>query len=174
MRSVRWVLTHLSDGTAVVIRPIRAADKPLLASALLRLSPASSRARFLSPKAHLSALELRYLTEVDGDHHYALVAVLGSDPERLVAVARYVRLAEDPSTAELAIVIADELQGLGLGRRLGLIIAENARARGVRRFAALMFSDNVAAHRLLANISRHMSTQPDRAGVRRVVAELVA
>ena len=57
---------------------------------------------------------------------------------------------------------------------MGLIIAGHARARGVRRFAALMLSDNVAAHRLLAVISRHLSTQPDRAGVRHVVADLVA
>jgi RimJ/RimL family protein N-acetyltransferase len=171
---VRWVLVHLSDRTAVVIRPIRAADKPLLASALLRLSPASSRARFLTPKSHLSSRELRYLTEVDGEQEHALVAVLGSDPERLVAVARYVRLAEDPNTAELAIVIGDELQGLGLGRQLGVMLAEHARARGVRRFAALMLSDNVAAHRLLATISRHLSSQSGGAGVEQVVAELVA
>ena len=53
---------RLSDGTEVVVRRIRADDKPLLADALGRLSDASVRSRFLAPKPRFTAHELRYLT----------------------------------------------------------------------------------------------------------------
>lgn len=167
------VLARLTDGRRVVIRAIRPEDKPLLSAGIGQLSVASSRARFLTPKSSLSASELRYLTEVDGANHVALVAVLADDPRQLAGVGRYVRLAEDPRTAEIAIVVADELQGLGLGRRLGLLLADRARAGGIERFAATMLSDNVAAHRLFAQISRRLRSET-AFGVDELLADLAA
>lgn len=158
----------------MAIRAIRPQDKPLLEQALRQLSPQSQYARFLSPKPRLTAGELRYLTEIDGDKHCALVAVLLDDPRRLVAVARYVRQPDDPQTAEMAIVVADAFQGQGLGRRLGLLLAEHGRSHGVRRFTGLMLSDNLSAHGLFAAIARHMSTSHHDGGVDEVVAELAA
>jgi RimJ/RimL family protein N-acetyltransferase len=167
------MLVRLSNGLRVVIRAIRAEDKPLLTDGLLRLSAASRRNRFLAAKANLSASELSYLTEVDGERHVALVAVLADDPAQLVGVGRYVRLDEAPETAELAIVIDDELHGLGLGTRLGTMLADDARSRGIRRFSALMLSDNVAAHHLFARISERLSTE-HQGGVDEVVADLAS
>lgn len=158
----------------VQVRPIRPQDKALLAAALLRLSPQSAHARFLTAKPRFNASELRYLTEVDGQDHCALVATPREDPGRIVGVIRYVRLAEDPTTAEMAVVIDDSYQGRGLGRRMGLELAEHARRHGVARFMGLMLSDNLAAHRLFATISAHMSTEHEHAGVDRVLAELAA
>jgi RimJ/RimL family protein N-acetyltransferase len=152
------MLSRLPNGTRVVIRAIRPDDKVLLSEALLRLSPESSRARFLALKLSFSANELRYLTEVDGVGHVAFVAVLVDDPRRLIGVGRYVRLPDDASTAEVAVVIGDEFQGQGLGSRLGLLLADHARAHGVERFVATMLSDNVPAHRLFAKISARLET----------------
>lgn len=167
------MLVRLPDGTRVLIRRIRPQDKGLLAAALSRLSVESRHRRFLSPKTTLSPSELRYLTEVDGNRHVAFVALLADHPDRLVAVGRFVRLSEDPETAEVAIVVGDELQGLGLGRRLGLLLADEARALGVRRFCATMLSDNAPAHRLLARIARQLSSGP--AGpVHELVGDLAA
>ena len=61
--------------------------------------------------------ELSYLTEVDHHDHEALVAV---DPETNegVGVARFVRSAEDPAVAELAVAVADDWQGQGVGSLL--------------------------------------------------------
>ena len=75
-------------GTRVVIRPIRPGDKERLADGLRRLSDESIRKRFLAAKPRFTRSELRYLTEVDGVNHIALVAVLEEDPDQLVAVAR--------------------------------------------------------------------------------------
>lgn len=167
------MLTRLKSGERVIIRTIRPEDKPLLQSALPRLSVESARARFLSPKTHFTSGELRYLTEVDGRRHHALVAVLADDPLRLIAVGRYVRLSGDPATAEIAIVVGDEFQGHGLGRRLGLLLADHARQGGVRRFVATMLSDNAAAHRLFALVAQRLETVSSH-GVDELVAQLAA
>jgi RimJ/RimL family protein N-acetyltransferase len=157
----------------VIIRPIGPADAAALAAAHGRLSPESVRRRYLSPKPRLSARELRYLTDVDGVNHVALVGVSAEEPDRIVAVARFVRSADDPQAAEAAIVIADKLQGQGLGTRLGLALADAARVRGITRFTATLLRDNAAAHALFVRISDRLTTRRD-GGIEELVAELPA
>jgi len=151
------VALRLHNGTEVTIRPIRPDDKPLLAAAVERLSPRTARMRFLAPKTRLTRAEQRYLTEIDFVDHYALVAVHADAPRRLAGVARWVRSAEDHGAAELAIVVADELQGQGLGRALGMALADAARERGVARFTATMLPDNDAAHALFDAITARLT-----------------
>jgi acetyltransferase len=165
------MLHALPDGTVVLLRSIDPADKPLLVEGLARLSPRSVHQRFLAPKARFSAAELRYLTEVDGRDHVAIVAVLADEPTGLVGVGRFVRDPERPDEAEAAIAIGDPWQGQGLGRTIGLLLADEARARGVRRFTATLLGTNVAAHRLFAAISRRLRAHY-AAGVEELVAEL--
>lgn len=139
----------LSDGTAVVIRPIAADDKQELQDGLHRLSVETVQRRFLVPKVRFTKAELRYLTEVDGHDHVALVVESERWPGMIVAVARYVRLDADPDTAEAAIVVADALQGLGLGTLLAERLAAAARIHGICRFTAEMLGDNRPAQRLM-------------------------
>ena len=164
---------RLDNGTVLELRQIRPQDKGALASALSRLSPASSRARFLSPKSTFTPSELRYLTEIDFCDHYALVAVPHDRPGRIVAVGRWVRDPERPDRAEAAITVADHLQGQGLGRALGFAIADAARERGVRRFTATMLAENVASHRVFDAISERLRVVHDGPNDE-LVAELAA
>ena len=162
----------LKDGTRLTIRPIRPEDKAELTAALGRLSEATVHKRFMSPKTSFSAAELRYLTEVDGHHHVALVAEETEAPHRIVAVARYVALADEPGTADVAIVVGDAIQGQGLGSVLAAHLAEEAARQGVQRFSATMLGDNRAAHRLMAHLAGHLERRASRAGQAEVVAEL--
>jgi GNAT superfamily N-acetyltransferase len=139
---------------SVTIRPIRPSDAPLLAASHARLSDESVRRRYLVPKPTLSRRDLRYLTEVDGVDHVALVAIAAG---RIVGVARFVRAADDPGSAEAAVVVADEYQGDGVGRALGWALADAARERGIERFTAVMLRDNDAAHALFASISARLT-----------------
>jgi RimJ/RimL family protein N-acetyltransferase len=164
----------LSDGRRVWLRPIRPDDKGRLAAGLEALSPLSRYRRFLSPKPRLSSAELRYLTEVDGRDHVALVALAANAPECLVAVGRFVRLPEAPDTAEFAIVVADDWQARGLGRALAERLAAEALRRDVRRFRALTLEDNVPVQRLIARLARHLEDDRRSGGVRETVADLAA
>ncbi len=166
------MLQTLPDGTQVFFRHMQPDDKGRLAEGLARLSPESRHRRFLMPKPRFSSSELRYLTEIDGFDHVAIVAVLAEDPDVFVGVARYVRLTEDPTTAEAAIVVADGLQGQGLGRQLGRRLADEARRAGVERFTATLLGDNAASHRLFEAISERVSASYG-GGLEELVAELV-
>jgi protein lysine acetyltransferase len=168
------MLARLSDGTRVVIRRIQPGDKRMLAKGLELLSEESRHRRFLGAKPRLSAGELRYLTEIDGETHFALVAVLADRLDHVVAVARYVRLPEAPGTADAAIVVGDPWQRRGLGRRLAIMLADAARLQGIERFSATMLSDNPAALALMRTLSRRLEQGGHGHGVREVVAELAA
>jgi GNAT superfamily N-acetyltransferase len=146
----------------LIVRPIRGDDKALLQDGLGRLSEDSRQRRFLSAKPRFTEAELRYLTEVDGVDHVAYVALRGDAPRELVAVARLVRDPERGS-AEIAIVVADCWQRRGVGTLLGGVLATAARDRDVRWLTATMASDNVAAHRLFAQISTRLHHERDGA-----------
>ena len=163
----------LEDGTRIRIRPIRPGDKPLLAAAIAKLSPESARRRFLAAKPALTNGELRYLTEVDGVDHLALVAFAGEGEDAPIAgVARCVREVPGGDTAEFAIVIGDALQGRGLGGVLAAELAERACRAGIRRFTASTLADNVAVARLLDSVAVRMQVRAQVGGVRELVAEL--
>lgn len=159
----------------MLIRPIRAEDKRMLAEGLRRLSPESAQRRFLTPKRSFSRAELRYLTEVDGRDHVAFVAEDPASPERhLIAVGRFVRLQDDGEAAEVAITVADEWQGRGLGSLLGTHLAHSARNRGIRRFTATMSSANLPAHKLMAKLTAHLEQHHVGGGVDELVLDLAA
>jgi acetyltransferase len=165
------VTTHLTDRTEVSIREIRADDKASLAAAHARLSQQSQLRRFLGPKPKLTASDLRYLTEVDGVNHYAVVALLGGN---IVGVARWVRRVDDETSAEAAVVVGDHLQGKGLGKILARNLADSARARGIRRITASMLADNPPAMALMRVIGERLTDGGYDHGVHELVAELAA
>jgi GNAT superfamily N-acetyltransferase len=165
------VTAQLTDGTDVLIREIRASDKAPLAASHARLSERSRLRRFLGPKPRLTSSDLRYLTEVDGVNHFAVVALAVGE---IVGVARWVRLVDDPAEAEAAVVVGDALQGRGLGKLLARELADAARSRGVRRIRASILSDNPPAHALMRVIAHRLTQGVHDRGVHEVTADLAA
>ena len=167
------LIHRLADGRQVVVRPISPDDKWRLQEGLRQLSLETVRRRFLAARPRFSSTELRYLTEVDGHDHIALVAM---DPvhARLVAVARAVRSTEDPEAAEWAIVVADPWQRSGLGTLLMQDLVAAAGAAGIHRFSALIDGENVAVRRLLAHAPGRWERDVSSRGVREVVLDLAA
>ena len=142
-RSRRWTIT-LRDGARVMLRPIAPQDKPLLAASFERLSDESRYRRFFTVKNELSAAELDYLVDVDHSDHEAIIAIDPSTGQG-VGIARYVRATTDAEVAEVAVTVADDWQGRGLGRALLDRLTYRARQEGVRRFTALVQGDNRAS-----------------------------
>jgi GNAT superfamily N-acetyltransferase len=135
----------------IAVRPIEPSDKLELVAAFERLSEASRRRRFLSPHGQLTKGELRYLTEVDHHDHEALVGYDRGTGEG-IGIARYVRHAQRSNSAEIAVAVADEWQGRGVGTTLLHALAERARSEGVWRFTALMLAENDAMAHLLDDL----------------------
>jgi RimJ/RimL family protein N-acetyltransferase len=140
----------LADGAQVDVRPIGARDRDAFSAWFGRLSDESRRRRFLGPKPRLSARELTYLTEVDHVSHTALLAV--DDDGRMIGEARYATSEPGGRTADLAITVADEWQGRGIGSRLAARLVRAARANGITRLTALTLRENSAARALLERL----------------------
>jgi len=145
---MRVDVVRLRDGSVVHIRQVQSGDEALLAEGFARLSDESRQLRFLSDKADLTPVELRYLIEIDHHDHEAIGAVDPVDGRGL-GVARYIRNVEDTEEAEVAVTVADEWQRRGLGTELLSRLTDRARQEGIRHFTGLVASDNVAVTRLL-------------------------
>jgi GNAT superfamily N-acetyltransferase len=94
-----------------------------------RLSAQSRHQRFLATKMDLTARELALLTSIDHVHHEALAAVDERD-QSIVAIVRYVQVADRPGVADVAAEVADELQNMGIATMLAEATIERARANG--------------------------------------------
>ena len=146
---------QLSDGQRILLRPMRPSDKQLLLDGFEHLSPDSRYARFMAPKSTLTDRELRYLTEVDGLDHFAMGAIrkhLVSKPEG-VGSARFVRLSDQPDTAEPAVTVLDSFHGKGLGSIMLQRLIEAAWERDVRWFCTELLADNIASRRMIEALS---------------------
>ena len=148
-----WKATRtLADGTSITIRPIMPEDRDELRREFDRTSPQTRYLRFLGVVGELSEATLTYLTCVDQQRHVALVATVTSPDlktERGVAVARLIRLAEDPDVAEAAITVVDDLQKRGIGTALALELERAARACGIRHIRADVLEGNAAMRTIL-------------------------
>ncbi|TMM02028.1 MAG: GNAT family N-acetyltransferase [Actinobacteria bacterium] len=149
----------LRSGREIVIRPIRPDDGQRLRMGYRALSAQSQYQRFLALKPRLTDADVRYLVEVDGTNHYALVAATTSSPDWIIAVARFVRAADDPEAADFAIVVGDPYQGEGLGSELLELLADAAITRGIRHFRASALAENVAVRKLVRRLAGRLARE---------------
>ena len=141
----------LADGRPVAFVPITPGSKPVIAAAMARLSQESIRRRFLAPRRELSEQELDRLTAMDGWNQYAIGACMNGADGKLegIGVARFARLADDATTAEIAITVVDAYHGRGIGTALMARLADAAKLRGIRQLMAVVLPDNAAVIGLL-------------------------
>jgi GNAT superfamily N-acetyltransferase len=122
----------------VTTRPVRPDDAPLFRRLWDRLSPETVYRRFHAP-LRSPPVDAHRLVEVDHDLREALVAVVGGE---VIGVARYDRSPADPASADVAVVVEDAWQGVGVGRQLLAELTELAARRGVRSLTADVQADN--------------------------------
>ncbi len=154
---------------AIRLRPIRSDDKAALVSFHERLSDDTRYRRYHAAKGSLTGSDLRYLTEIDGHRHVALVAEV-APPElegvaglvadfvgmpavaELAGVARLVGDPDHPEEAEVAIVVRDDVHHRGLGSELVTGVLARGRQEGVRTAVAQVQADNHRALQLFQGL----------------------
>lgn len=142
----------LSNRESIHIRSIRPDDALRLQASLVKMSPETIYDRFMGYKKTLDDQEARYLTNLDYDHHMALVATtIKEGEENIVGVARYHILDGEVDVAEFAIVISDLYQRHGLGTHLMKRLMEYAQAHGIDTFMGFAHEGNT---RLLRFVQR--------------------
>ena len=143
----------LDDDSTVTFRTIQPTDKAQLLDGFTQLSPESKYRRFLSPLRVLSEARLRFLTEPDFVNHFAYVAELSAKAGRPgVGVGRWIRDGAEPDRAEMAVTVADEYQGHGIGGDLIHLLAWSAVFRGIHTLTALVLSSNKPMLALLEEV----------------------
>ncbi len=147
------VTERLRDGRTVTIRAICPDDKGLVVNTIREISSESLYRRTFSVKRDFSDHELRRLTEVDFDGVVALVAVMKeAGQDRIVGGGRYARSGEPPAVqkAEVAFLVDDAHQGLGIGSLLLRHLVTIARFFGITQFEAEVLPANEAMLKVFA------------------------
>jgi GNAT superfamily N-acetyltransferase len=149
----RPLTVKLRSGDVVLLRQIRPGDAPGLARAYANLGEQSRYRRFFTLMPELPDGVLEQATEVDHDDHEALVATPLLSNE-IIGECRFVRLADNAETADLAVTVIDSWQSRGLGSVLLARLSERALEVGVTHFSAEILADNRAVLGMLPHLGR--------------------
>src|SRR5437773_175972 len=143
----------IKDGTAVVIRPIRPEDEPLMVGFHESLSEESVYLRYF----HMAQLNTRVAHErlirkcfIDYDREMALVAEVTDPDTGNTCIGAVARLSRAPSAeeAEIGVIVADKFQHQGLGAELIKKLVDIARIEKIKRIVADFHSENSAIRHL--------------------------
>jgi GNAT superfamily N-acetyltransferase len=141
------VPVRLPGGRVIALRPLRRGERDPLLAVFDRMSSASRAHRYLTGMVRLPSTALAVLTDVDGHRHVAWLASLEGQP---VGIARCVL--DDTGVAEVAVEVADDHHGLGIGSALVDAVTTVATAHGMDRVRASLTPDNEPSRCLVTRI----------------------
>jgi acetyltransferase len=123
----------LKDGTFALIRPIRPEDEHLIDELFKSFSEATISMRFYKRIIELRHEQLVMYCQIDYDREIAFVCVTTKDGrDRIVGDARLIKQ-PDLDNAEMAVMVGDPWQGLGVGKSLCGRCINIARDLGIKR-----------------------------------------
>ena len=138
----------MKDSREVLIRPIRPEDEPLMARFHESLSAQTVYLRYF----HMEALSARVAHDrllrkcfIDYDREMALVAECvdhATGNREILGVGRLTRQRDRPADGEVAILVADGAQRLGLGAELLGRLIQFAREEKFKSIVAHILPDN--------------------------------
>ena len=135
----------LENGDEVLLRPIKPEDEPRWLEMMQSFSEESIRYRFFGMlKDTPHEIRVRYCN-IDYDREIAIVAESTENgKKKLLGVTR---LSIDPEGkgGEMAFIVGDKWQGLGLGTKLVDYALEIAKEMGVENIYSIMLPDNYRA-----------------------------
>jgi len=161
----------MKNGVPVTIRPIRPEDEPLMVKFHETLSDRSVYLRYfysLSLRRRVTHERLLRICFGDYDREMALVAQY-TDPatgeNRIIAVGRLNKL-HGRNEAEVAVLVSDRYQNLGLGNELLRRVVEIARDEKLSQVSAEMLPDNLAMQVIIKRLGFHLRRSEDLRSIR--------
>jgi len=154
----RWTMR---DGQEVLLRPIKPEDEPLWLEMFKGFSEESIRYRFFQViKDTPHEVRVRYCN-IDYDREIAIVAELADGGKRKFLGVCRVSLEPDGKSGELAIIVADEYQGAGLGSKMVDYALEVASDTNVEKVYSFMLPDNYRAQALMRKMGFELEDLED-------------
>ncbi|MBG0814435.1 GNAT family N-acetyltransferase [Planomonospora sp. ID82291] len=123
-------------GADVEVRPARTDDEERIRRFLAGLSPRTQTLRFFTGLGRPAASLVRALLVVD-ERRDVLLAVCGDE-----VVGHAMSSGDGGAAVEIAVVVADGWQGLGLGSRLVRRLLRRAEAKGARTVGMDVMAEN--------------------------------
>jgi acetyltransferase len=155
------LLWRLKDGREILFRPIKPEDEPLWLEMFQSFSDETIRHRFfqlLEETPH--EVRVRYCN-IDYDREIAIVPVIKEgDDEKILGVGR-LTIEPDGKTGEIAFIIRDKWQGLGLGAKLVDYVIEIAAEMGIKKIIAIIMNENNRAIKLVKKMGFRFKRQND-------------
>jgi acetyltransferase len=142
----------LKNGQEVLLRPIKPEDEPLWLDMFQGFSEESIRYRFfqiLKDTPH--EVRVRYCN-IDYDREIAIVAEMVKTGQRKILGVARVSIEPDGKSGEIAFIVSDRWQGLGLGTKMVDYVLDIAKEKGVEDIYAIVLPDNSRALSLLKKI----------------------
>ena len=150
-----------SSGVEVFIRPVKISDEPLLKDFFYSLSDASLQRRFISERKDMPHERLQDFVVIDYTSEIILLAFTQKDgAEQLVGIGQYAIIGST-HTADVAFVIGDDHQELGIGKELLKYLTLLAKKQGLLGFTADVIISNARMMRLFESmgfdVQKHIS-----------------
>ena len=159
---------QLADGRNITIRPIRPEDAEIEQAFVRGLSEEARYFRFMFSVQELSQTMLLRFTQIDYSREMALIAVtFEQDKEIELGVARFA-ISPEGESCEFALVIADAMQGKGLGQKLMTALMDAARAKGLKVMAGEVLKTNANMLKLMNRLGFSIEDRIDDDNIKRV------
>ena len=161
----------MKDGNQVTIRPIRPEDEPLMVKFHETLSDHTVYLRYFCSLPLSRRVEHERLLRIcfgDYDREMALVVERtdpGTGERRIIAVGRMTKL-HTGNEAEVAVLVSDPYQKLGLGNELLRRVVQIGRDEKLSRVSAEMLTDNVAMQVITKHLGFRVRATDDLTSVR--------
>ncbi len=163
----RYVMpATLSDGTAVLLRPIKPEDEPLEYEMLTSLSETTLKERFFSAIKDITHEMLIRFCNIDYDREMAIVVeIKQADKRRIVGIGRLI-VDSGFKTSQFAVLVHDDFQGKGVGYMLLDMMIGIAQEKGMEEIYGIVLTDNQRMLRLCNRLGFSSTKLPD--GISRV------
>jgi len=136
------------------------------------LSEESRYFRFMFSVHELTPAMLVRFTQIDYSREMALLAVTFEQEKEIeLGVARFA-INPDGESCEFALVIADAMQGKGLGQKLMIALMDAARAKGLKIMIGDVLKSNAPMLKLMHRLEFSMEDSAEDATIKRVVKML--
>jgi len=139
------MLWALKNGQKVLLRPIKPEDEPMWLEMFQTFSEESIRYRFfqiLKDTPH--EVRVRYCN-IDYDREIAIVPELEENGQRKILGVTRLSIEPDGKSGEMAFIVTDYWQGLGLGTKMVDYVLDIAKEKGIETVYAIMLQDNYRA-----------------------------
>lgn len=132
------------DGKLFYIQPLKVQVEPLLEELFKSLSPRSIFFRFLRYWKSVPPEIGAYLAKIDCELNVAMVALRKSESEDLILGLCSILRKPGANRGELAIVVRDDWQGLGVGGALAAQSLHAAKSIGIKELRGIILPENTA------------------------------